>query len=258
MKTQATAPLEQKQLNYESNPFKVVFRGFNRIFEVNKGWAIAILVLGLFSNFSQVFNSSEESSPTLSQGEVVAILIAALAIIIVVTVLSILYRGMLAYVTVKTIEGKAVGFKEALLAAAERFWTLLGLQIIVSLKILGGFLLLIVPGVRAALRYNMVFLPVFDKNAEAFEAMNDMKQLTKDHLIEVFGMTTAAAIVPIIGSVLGVGGQIVMYPQLRSLKASGVPKPPVHWLNYLGFVLFVAIILFAALIIALIVAISHK
>lgn len=257
MKTSAPAT----QINYESNPFKVIFQGFNRIFEFNKGWAIAIILIGVINSIFQVFNNSSGnngSSNNLSQTAAIALLVTVLVVIIIVTVLGVLYRGMVAYVTVKTIEGKSIGFKEALMAAADRFWTLLGIQIVTSLKIIGGFLLFIVPGVRAALRYNMVFLPVFDKESKAFEAMNDIKRLTKDHLLEVFGMTTAAGIIPVIGSVLGVGGQIVMYPQLRQLKASGAPKPPVHWLNYLGFILFAALLLVAALIALAIFAAVHS
>lgn len=245
-------PAKSEHTTYESNPFKVTFGGIDKLFKLNQPWGIAIIVIGLLSGFGQFYNSPYSGSGALSSLALLGIVFGGLAFLIAAIVLSTLYRGAVAYVALKTMQGEHVGFKDAVMASADRFWTLLGIEAVVFLKVLGGLLLFIVPGVRAALRYNMVFLPVFDKNAKAMEAITDIKSLTKDHILEIFGMSTAAGIVPIVGPALGVGGQIVIYPQLRKLKASSASKPPVHWLNYLGFILMAAFVLFALFITSLV------
>lgn len=247
--------------SYESNPFKVIFRGFNKIFEINPTWSIIIIAAGFFGAGSNFFPSSGSSSggnENIAPAVAAVIIIFALLFVFAAVIIGVLYRGAVAYVTVKTIEGQRVGFMEAVKAAWGKFWTILWIQIVVGLKVLGGLILFIVPGIRAALRYQMVLLPLFAENKGSKESIHDVKSLTKDHLIEVFGMVTAAGIIPIIGSLFSVGGQVVMYPQLKHLKSSGAPKPPVHWLNYLGFILMAVFLLLitglSLLVIALLAA----
>jgi hypothetical protein len=243
-----------KNTQYESNPFKVIFRGFSKIFDVNPTWSIIIIVCGLLGmggNFASPSGGSSNTTASNSHmpaGVAIAIIIFVMLLMIGIIIISTLYRGAVAYVTVKTIEGQRVTFKEGIGAAWKRFWTILYVQVIVGLKVLGGLILFIVPGIRAALRYQMALLPVFQDNKNGKEAMQEMKVLTKSHLIEVFGMVVAAGIIPILGSLFNVGGQVVMYPQLSELKSSGAAKPKVHWLNYLGFILIPLFLLFIAAI----------
>jgi len=260
---------------YESNPFKVIFNGFDRLFKINQTWAIILLVLSLFGGFAQMFqymipggsNSNPGSAgqvatshPEFSGGLIAAIvvfvLIFGLIALVVSMVIGVFYQGSAAYVALRTAEGKTVGVGETLAAVAKKFWTILWIQIVVFFKILGGTLLLIVPGVRAALRYQLVLLPVFDEGKSASEAIQTTKTLAKDHLLEIFGMVTAASVIPFVGPIFTIGGMSVMYPQLKELKASGAPKPAVHWLNYLGFILLGSLLLFLLLLLAFIVLIT--
>ncbi len=252
------------QDTYISNPFKLIFKGADKLFTSNQTWAIIIIVVGFILGFPGSFNYGYSPS-TNNNGEpsstvVLLLLLLPLLFLTLYTIINVYYRGAVAYVVLKTIKGEKAGVKEALKAAGNKFWVILWTQVVVGLKIFGGLLLLIVPGVRAALRYNMVLLPVFAKDKKTKEAIAEMKDLTKDHLIEVFGMTTASGIIPIVGSMLGVGGQVIMYPQLTKLKKSSAPKPPVHWLNYLAFLLMAFLILFVfsiAGLIFLLISASH-
>lgn len=260
--------MEQEQnkptVQYVSNPFLVIFRGFDKLFKTNQTWAIIIIVVGLFGVFGNSFNtpfsaagSTSATSESVS-ASVLAIVIAAVLLFIgLVVVITTFYRGAVAYVAMNTIQGRKVGFKEALSATRGKFWTIMVIQIVVGLKILGGLFLFIIPGIRAMLRYNMVYLPVFTNDKNAKESIDEMKTLTKGHLLEIFGMEVASGIIPIVGPALGVGGQIVMYPQLSELKSSGGPKPSVHWLNYIGLIIGGGFVLMMVLLLVILSALLH-
>lgn len=251
---------------YISNPFKLVFEGLELFFKYNQTMAIIIIVFGLFgmvgnlwgspspgsTNSSAVVSSTPEPGAILMIG--IIIFVVLLIVLPIVVFISTMYSGMVAYTIVQTSYGKTVSINEALTAALKKFWVILWTQIIVILKIIGGTLLFIIPGIRAGLRYKMVLLPIFEQNASSKQAIVISKSITKGHLIEVFGMSFAAGIIPIVGPVLDAGGQSIMYPQLKELHSSeSTVKPSVHWLNYIGFLV---IGLFSLLLSLIIVAIA--
>ncbi len=261
---------KKPKVAFESNPFKVIFNGFDKLFKFNQNMAIILLVIAVISSFGQFLNfgfggagSSESmpvetaSSPELATGVIVAIVMIVVSLVLVILAVALfigtIVNGFMAYVAYKTARAETTTFSEAIKAVWEKFWTILWIQIIVFFKVVGGLLLFIVPGVRAMLRYDMVLFPVFDGNANAKQAIAKSKSITKNHLIEVFGMAVAAGIIPFIGQLFHISGRAIMYPQLRDLHASGTAAPKVHWLNYLGFVLAIVLLLLIAAIVSIIV-----
>lgn len=267
--------------NYESNPFKVIFAGFSDFFNYNQAMAIVILVvsfLGIFVEFINFFlqtilssissttQAAHDSGYTTTTTSTEATDPATVGIILLFVfiffiifwaisfVVATIYRGMVAYATVKTSQKKSITIGEAFKASLDKFWTMVWIQIVVGFKVLGGLLLLIVPGIRAALRYEFVMLPVFADGANAKQAIESSKKFTKNHLIETLGMTVAAGIIPFVGGLMRAGGQSVMYTQLTHLQKTNQSGPKVHWLNYLLFILiggFILLIAFFAILIAL-------
>ena len=244
------------QTNYISNPFKVIFAGFGNMFKYNQHLSIILLIASLFmSGGGSLSDASGASSDSFnpSHEQVIIILIVVgvllLALVPLIIFLSTMYYGIASYTALKTARHETTTFKEAWNTSLRKFWTILGINIIVGLKVLGGLLLFIIPGIRAMLRYNMVHMFVFDENTGVKDSVGKSKELAKDHLIEIFGMTFAAGIIPIVGGLMQIGGQSVMYPQLRQLKSTPSQKPHVHWLNYLAFVIFSVIFGFIALLV---------
>ena len=220
------------------------------IFKYNLVWAVILLILGGMGTASQVWSetdrsTSRDSGISLTGGaEVDAAFVAfttsvLLVVFLLVVVASVYINGITTYVAWKTSRKQTTGIREAFGAVTQRFWTIAGIEAISFLKIIGGLFLFIIPGIRAALRYQMAVFPVFDENLKASEALQRIKKLTKNHLIEVFGVLFVGTIVPVIGSVMQAGGQAVLYPELKSLDKSGAARPAAHWLNYLGVVVFV-------------------
>lgn len=242
------------KVTFESNPFKVIFRGFDNLFKYNQTLAIILLVFSALGAFGQFFNfgldgmdGSSTASPQLATSTVVIIVIVATVIGLVLLIgaffLGTIINGFVAYVAYKTSREETTTFSEAIKVVVAKFWTILWIQVLVFFRVLGGLVLLIIPGIRALLRYDMVLFPVFDENANAKQAIIRSKAITKNHLIEIFGMNVAASLIPLVGQLFQVGGRSVMYPQLKQLQASGATRPKVHWLNYLALLLVVGLLL---------------
>lgn len=263
--TKQPAHTKQK-LSFESNPFKSSFDGLNRLFKLSQTPAVIILVLSFASfafnmfPFPGDFDSSSSTTTTAASdpinGAILGILLSLVFVGVIVTIaLSVFYYGVVNYVAWKTSKNESTDIGEALRATAKKFWTILGIQIIVGLKVLGGLILFIIPGIRAMLRYQMVLFPVFDEDLGAWQAVNRIKFLTQKSLMEVFGIMTVSQLLFPVAILIQMGGESVLYPQLKAIKDSGAEKPPTHWLNYLGFVLwaglFVIIASFSLLILIL-------
>ena len=272
------ASKQQVAQKYESNPFKVIFQGFSDFFEYNQAMAILILVLSILGVVLEFFRAiiqlatqslatpgTSETASQTGSGEVdTAALIAIIVVVVLVALIfgfislaiTTVYRGMVAYAAVETSRKKKITIMEAFKASISKFWTLLWVQVVVFFKVLGGTLLLIVPGIRAALRYELVMMPVFADDANAKQAIAKMKKITNKHLMEVLGMTFSAGIIPFVNQLLHAGGMAVMYPQLSHLDKHPNPDHKTHWLNYLVFILIGGLTLFVIFLSALILLIA--
>jgi hypothetical protein len=202
---------------------------------------------------------STDIEPGLVVAIILIVAIIALIFFAISITISTIYRGMVAYAAVQTSKHHKTTIGEAFNKTIKKFWTLVWLQIIVFFKVLGGTLLFIIPGIRAALRYDLVMLPVFAEDADAKKAIKTMKNITNKHLMEVLGMSFAAGIIPFVGELMHAGGQAIMYPQLKHIHAHPDKNHKTHWLNYLVF-MFVgsifALILLIAMFVVLIVGLS--
>lgn len=245
----STKPKTSK-FTFISNPFTSSFEGMSKLFKHNQTPAIVILILSFFGaifNLFSSFPSSSNNSSTTTSGSVdneiiapfVAFAVVIFLIFMVISIIvSVLYTGVVNYVTWKTSRGESTDLGEALRETMKRFWRILELQIIVGLKIFLGIIFFIVPGIRAALRYQMVFIAMFDEDLGVQKSMDRIKALTHKNLMEVFGIMTVSQLLFPVAILIQMGGESVLYPQLKQLKDNNLPKPETHWLNYLGFIIF--------------------
>lgn len=248
--------------HYDSNPFTLAFDALGRLFKTNVGWAIVLIAVGfigflfqLISTIIDVATSPESERPeylseTISTGQtpetwvIVAIIAGILAAVAIFMVISALIQtaliGMFTYVTIQSEQGKSVSFSESFNAMTKRFWRLFWAKLLADLKILGWTLLLIVPGIIAALRYSLLpYLIMNESETEkgVVDAHDKVKSVVKGRLWEVFGVGTVAAIIPFVGSTLGIVGRGALYRQLQYHHDKKLERPKVHWLNYLGAIL---------------------
>ncbi len=265
---ETTTTAEPKQPVYNSNPFSRTFKGLDLLFKYNQSIALVLLIISLVTGLLQFagnFVPSSGRDDTASLPDIghlepanVALLVGGLIILglisaALVALISTYINGITKYVAWKTSRRETTSFSESFHEVTKRFWTILVVQVVTTLKIIGGFLLFVIPGIRAALRYEMVLFPVFEENLNSKQAMKRIKQLTKGRLIEVFGIQTVATIIPVIGLLLAMGGEAVMYPELKALKASGAKGPKPHWLNYIGLIVLSAFLVIISLFVVLLI-----
>ncbi len=269
---------------YNSNPFTLAFDSMSRMFNKNAPWAITVLVLALFGFFGQLgsniattlsdnsastesYSTSMSSSSSLDVSSIVAIVIVVSVGVIIfgtlAAIVSTYIQGMFSYVALKSEEDKEVTFNEAFQATSKRFWRLFFAQLLAYLKIVGWTLLFIIPGIIASLRYRL--LPYIIMNEPETEtgitkAHDDSKTLVKGRLMEVFGVATVATVIPILGTLLGLSGNAALHNQLGYYNKSGLEKPKIHWLNYIGLILIALITMLAlmALFITLVILIGKN
>lgn len=260
---------QKTQSSYSTNPFTRSFDGLDKLFKHNTPASVIIIVftalggaLNLIPGESQPAPSNQPDATNMEQFSfapelIIGILVIALIGLIIFSVINVYIYGFLGFVAHKTIKQERVSFSEAFKTITSRFWTLFVASFISSLKIIGGFLLFVIPGIRAGLRYQMLPLLIFDdENIKARDALSKMKQLTNKRLMEILGITTAGLLIPFIGQLVTLGGEVVLYPQLKSDLANGTKPEKIHWLNYLAFILLPIIVLFILMIALFVVAVS--
>lgn len=277
---------EQKQIQYNTNPFSLIFDAFSRAFKINQNVAITVLVGGIiiyvgnqiFSNIPDILNTiGEGSSKELSVGLGIASLLFSLGYIVVATVIDTLWRGFTAYAGLKNARWESTGFKDSFSQATKAFWKVICISIISGLwmfayllpsifvMIVGIVLLaadqtaagtgvlisagiLFVVGLVFSQRFwisrTLSYFAAFDENLGVFASMDRSKQLTKNRLMEMWGVTFAAAIVPIISPVLTAFGIGMYYLQLKVYRDHKVELPKTHILSWLPVMLFGLIALF--------------
>lgn len=269
-------PELKNKKEYNSNPFTLSFDALSRFFNNNMPWAIVLIVLGvvgflfqLGSNLSSLSSSNSSSAPAPASSTsldpaviaaiIIFVLVFVLLVLIVGSIIKVYFDGMFAYVALKSEEEQSASFGEAFEAVTKRFWRLFGAQLLAMLKIFGWLLLFIVPGIVAALRYSLLPYVIMNESENekgVGDSHTKTKALSRGRLVEVFGVATAAGIIPVIGSIVSLSGKAALFNQFSYYNQHNLEKPKVHWLNYLGFVLLALLLLFLGFITLIVILVE--
>ncbi len=108
-------------------------------------------------------------------------------------------------ISLKFIDGKKAEYRD-LFSSYRLFWRMFGVQLLMGLIALAGFLLLIVPGIIWSLKYQFAPNFIVDKNMKIREAMKASAMATEGIKWQLFVLNLAFAGVMILGVLaLGVG-----------------------------------------------------
>lgn len=265
---------------YDSNPFTLSFKGFGLLIDYAKGVFIAILVfsfLGFLTNIasyipgdstpmssSSTGTSNVTSTPAIDSsvnwamiGGIAALVVGVLFVVIAVSVLiSAAYNGFVAAGAVAAVERRKITAGEAFSEMGSRFGVLFSAHFNIALRTFGGYLLFIVPGIRAQLRYQSTpYIIMSNKDISATDAVKSSKDLYRNHLMEAMGISSVGALIPFIGSAIAASGMALSVQQLTAYSKLGKATPKTHILNYIGFIFIAFIFLFMAMI-GLLIAIA--
>lgn len=92
------------------------------------------------------------------------------------------------------------------------FWQYLATSILVGLIVLGGLLLLIVPGIIWLLKYQFAMPLVVDKKLDITESIRKSGEITQGHKGWLFGFAIVLGLVNIAGALLLLVGLLVTIP----------------------------------------------
>lgn len=114
--------------------------------------------------------------------------------------LSLLFNAPLLYTQTKSSKGVEVSLTEAFTKGYHFFWRLLFLNVVVTLLVIGGFLLFIIPGFIMLRRYFVSYNYLIDNDCSIKEAMQLSARATKGNYGAVFGIIAVLFLFYLIGA----------------------------------------------------------
>lgn len=163
------------------------------------------------------------STPNLS---LTTTLGAGVILALIFTLVYIFATIMLYALELKAAQGKKPGLSE-LWQVAQKFWLrIIGLGIVVALLIVGGLLLLIVPGLIVIRRYFLAPFAMLDEDLSITEAMRRSAELSKPYsgavwsVIGVSVLIGLVSIIPVVGWLISfiLAAMYSVAPALRYLE----------------------------------------
>ncbi len=264
--------MKNDQKEYIAEPFSNMFNGFQKLFGTSQSWVITIIsmsFLGAFINFlfrlvGNLSTIAEEGSrPAAALGNfaqtsnndftpfiIIVSLIFTIAFIAIYITYNIVATGIYSLLTLETIKNKKFGFVEGFKKVLPQFWQIWGLNILIALMGLGGFILFIIPGIIISLRLSMANTVLIDEKKGIMHAISRSFELTKGRAFELFCLGLSIAIIPFSGLVrplLGAGAFVAMYPDMVWRNANNIDKPKLHWSNYISLGIFVFVLMLITL-----------
>ena len=97
-------------------------------------------------------------------------------------------QAVILYGAFQAMRGRAVHLGDAIQRGLSRFWSILGLSILVALGIGIGFLLFIIPGVMLAVRWSVALPACVVENLGPLASMRRSAELTRGHRWKIFGL----------------------------------------------------------------------
>jgi len=95
---------------------------------------------------------------------------------------------------------------ENILTQTKYFWRIVGASILIALIVMGGFLLLIVPGIYWALKYQFALNLIVDKDLSISEAMTKSGEITKGVKLRLLWFDIITGLVSLLGLIaFGIG-----------------------------------------------------
>ncbi|MBC8012921.1 MAG: hypothetical protein H7X74_02375 [Methyloceanibacter sp.] len=92
------------------------------------------------------------------------------------------------------------------------FWKYLGVSILLTLAVVIGFLLLIVPGIIFGLMFMFATFVVIERELGPIDAMNESNRITRGHKWQLFGFVLLLLLINLLGLLALVVGLLVSIP----------------------------------------------
>lgn len=231
------------QTNYISNPIDMI-KPSTKAIGVNVGTLFALLGMMLIPGlvllvailFGVIIRHGETSFVAMGIGLIALASAIGLGLLIV---------PAFSIVIMAAARGEKITARAAMSQASAFVWRALGINILTTLAVLGGFLLFIVPGFIFMAWFSLSLYVLVTEDLSIVASMKRSRALVRGRVWEIWGLNSlaiAVTIVPVFGSIANLILSILMIPALpiRYLQLAATKpedRPQVHWVNYAIIVL---------------------
>lgn len=119
----------------------------------------------------------------------------------------------------KSLKGEKTNLREAYQVAIKFFWPSLGVAVLRALIVIGGLILLIVPGIIWAVRYSFATQVVVLEGKKGWDAMARSKEMTKGGILEALIDFGVASLIIGYGTWITLGAVLIIFLILNNLLA---------------------------------------
>lgn len=219
---------------YQSNPFQLLRPSWEG-FKPNAGPYIGLIAIML--GFG-VIAALVVVGLGFASRDIVTTVIAALAAVAALILLSAVFLGPATVrLQLAMARGQKLGFKDAFKGESGVGWRLLGVGVLTFLALIGGAILLIIPGLIFATWFSFAGYVVVAENLGVLAAMRRSKELVKNRFWDAFGTNSLYQspgifyLLPGVGWILVIAASFIIAPlpairynQLVELKKTGDGK----------------------------------
>lgn len=182
--------------------------------------------------------SNNKSLENINSSEIAALigfgLIAAIAIVLI----SLFFYVMVIRLSLDAVNNKKVTANELINVAAKYWVRLLGLALLMALIIGVGLILLIIPGIIAAVLLMFAPIILIDKNLSIVDSLKSSYELVSSNLgavlsalLVVIGIAIAASIVkevpivgPLLGTAISIAFSLILFLRYEEIKNTVKPQ----------------------------------
>lgn len=155
---------------------------------------------------SGIGTTSIANLPFANLGFLIGLILIVILVFVFAVIIGSYFNAVIMWAVLNTAQGKKWEIKDALKMGLKYFWKLIAANILVMLGVLGGLVLLIVPGIIFMVWWMFTAMVVVDEDETALEAINRSKQLVEGVWWET------ALLLAIIGSVSGILSECQVVP----------------------------------------------
>ncbi|MFO0862399.1 MAG: hypothetical protein U0516_01635 [Candidatus Saccharibacteria bacterium] len=159
-------------------------KAFSRFGLILGSIVVAAILIGIPSSMRNIASSIVQGSNNTTT--ILFVSLISLGLLVLQYWLQILTGIGLIRIQLNTIDNKPAEFGQ-LFNSENVFWTYFGASILYGLIVLGGILLLIVPGIYWAIKYQFTLNLVVDKKLSPVEALRESGKITQGHKWWLFG-----------------------------------------------------------------------
>jgi hypothetical protein len=167
--------------------------------------------------------------------------------------------GLYSVFAANSASARTVSMGETTRLALRKLFPMWGLLIIEYFAVVGGLMLLVVPGLIFLGRSALAPIYMFDEGLGVMKAIEKSLNVTKGHTVEMLGAIFAGMLMGggyLLGPAVLMAPLVGRYNELRGFDPAQHIKPKTHWLNWFAVITSVVLIIVFFVLYIVLIAVS--